>query len=130
MAGFLVFFIGTRQTVKSVVLLKSASGIPPAQNPRSSAQGSWTMCIVSVHVVGFCCWMFRGIGGGIVCKLYGKLCQICPKSDENGFENLFKTYLENDSKNVCKQMSWSGLGEVLGALGAPLGTQGGPKSGF
>ena len=33
-------------------------------------------------------------------------------------------------EQVIKMVSWRGLGEVLGALGAPLGTQGGPKSGF
>ena len=68
------------------------------------------MCVVSVHVVGFCCWMFRGIGGGIVV---------------NDVENYAKIV-----QKVMKMVSWSGLGEVLGALGAPLGTQGGPKSGF
>ena len=32
-------------------------------------------------------------------------------------------------QKVINMVSWRGLGEVLGALGAPLGTQGGPKSG-
>ena len=42
-------------------------------------------------------------------------------------------YMKNDPtlvQKVMKLMSWRGLGEVLGALGAPLGPQGGPKSGF
>ena len=63
-----------------------------------------------VSVVGFCCWMFRGMGVGIVCKL----CECV-------FPNL--------SKTVINIVSWRGLGEVLGAVGAPLGTQGGPTSG-
>ena len=48
-------------------------------------------------------------------------------------EELCVNYMENGAKfvqKVMKMVSWSGLGEVLGALGAPLGTQGGPKSGF
>ena len=48
-------------------------------------------------------------------------------------EELFVNYVQNGSKlvqQVIKIVSWRGLGEVLGALGAPLGTQGGPKSGF
>ena len=57
------------------------------------------MCVVSVHVVGFCCWMFRGMRGLV-------------------------NYIKNTE--ICR----NSLGEVLGALGAPLGTQGGPKSGF
>ena len=48
-------------------------------------------------------------------------------------EELCVNYMKNDPKliqKVMKMMSWRGLGEVLGALGAPLGTQGGPKIGF
>ena len=63
-------------------------------------------CVVSVHVVGFCCWMFRGMG-----------------------INYVKNCLKFVEK-VMNMVSWRGLGEVLGALGAPLGTQGGTKSGF
>ena len=47
-------------------------------------------------------------------------------------EELCVNYVKNGSKlvqQVMKMVSWSGLGEVLGALGAPLGTQGGPKIG-
>ena len=52
--------------------------------------------------------MFRGMGGGIVCKLCEKWSQI--------------------SRKVMKMVSWRGLGEVLGALGAALGPQGGPTN--
>ena len=48
-------------------------------------------------------------------------------------EELCVNYMKNGLtfvEKVIKMMSWRGLGEVLGALGAPLGTQGGPKSGF
>ena len=48
-------------------------------------------------------------------------------------EELCVNYMKHGLKfveKVIKMMSWRGLGEVLGALGAPLGTQGGPKSGF
>ncbi len=37
--------------------------------------------------------------------------------------------LENCPKSD-KMVSWRGLGEVLGALGVPLGPEGGFKSGF
>ena len=47
-------------------------------------------------------------------------------------EELCVNYLKNVqiSKKVVQIVSRRGVGEVLGALGAPLGTQGGPKSGF
>ena len=68
------------------------------------------MCIVSVHVVGFCCWMFRGMGGGIVCKLHEKWTQICRKSDQ-----------------TCLLEAWRGLGELLGH---PWGLKVGPRVDF
>ena len=48
-------------------------------------------------------------------------------------EEFCVIYMQNGLEFVDKVMemvSWRGLGEVLGALGAPLGPQGGPKSEF
>ncbi len=48
-------------------------------------------------------------------------------------EELCVNYMKHCLKfveKVMKMVSWRGLGELLGALGTPLGPQGGPKSGF
>ena len=89
------------------------------------------MCVVSVHVVGFCCWML-GDHGRCVLFLFMLLVSVVgcfAESVEELCVNLYRKHCQNCPK-VMEMVSWSGLGEVLGALGAPLGTQGGPKSGF
>ena len=89
------------------------SGVPPAQNPRSSARDHERcvvfLCkfVVSLFVLFI---IFRRMGGCFFCKL-------C----ENG-----PTFVEQLMKTVSRRA----LGEVLGALGVPLGLNVGPRLDF
>ena len=120
----MIAYVNTLIYDKNIVI---PSGVPPAQNPRSSAQGSWTMCVVSVHDFYFFVeWVeFLFVLFLFMCLLLFSIFSqngwICFVNYENG-----PTFVEQ----LMKIVSWRGLGEVLGALVVPLGLQMGPDSIF
>ena len=111
--SFLIFW--NIKSIAIMLIFVISLGIPPAQNKRSSSQGSWMKCAVSFHILVFRCWMFR--------RLFYVFCstnlRICVRIVVQNVTELVQ--------QVTTIASRRGLGDVLGALGVLLGCPWGAK---